>query len=68
MKVRNPIAVATDWTKPRPDPVIPRGMTIYCQEPTTLHGVCPGYSIHTTEALGNTGDRLCACTCHEPTQ
>jgi hypothetical protein len=53
------------WLHPRPHPIIPRGLTVYCQEPTTLHDICPGYSIATTEAQHPTGDRHCACTCHE---
>ena len=56
--------IVTKWFTPRPDPVIPYGFTIYCLEPTTLHDICPGYSIPTTETT-SPHHRICACTCHE---
>ena len=55
----------TDWTLPRPEPVHPVGLTIYCEPPTTIHEACPGYSTTGLQEANGPAGRICGCSCHK---
>lgn len=41
-----------------------KGLTIYCEEPSTLHQVCPGYSTTKLQETKGAPGKPCGCSCH----
>lgn len=41
-----------------------KGLTIYCEEPSTIHKACPGYSTTTLQETKGPAGKPCGCSCH----